>query len=254
MGNWNDIGSEIDNEQKGAKNPHVVVRHKYLSALSERTNRNTVAYYSAWLQKNAPQFEYLIGVNDEDKNGFMACFHKMDFSKGLDLILHSPGGDISATESIIHYFRSKFADDIRVFVPQLSMSGGTMIAFCGREIWMGSHSNLGPIDPQFGGQPASLVIREFERAKADITANPDLANLWSPIIGQMTPTYLTMCEQSVLWCRDIAADALSTGMLKSHADPKGRLKRLLNIFLTLIHIRPTDGISIVITVELLDSI
>ena len=220
MGNWNDISIEIDDEQKGAKNPHVIVRHRYLEKLSNHTGRNAVAYYSAWLQKNAPQSDYLTGINDEDKNGFMACFHKMDFSLGLDLILHSPGGDLAATESIIDYLRAKFADNIRVFIPQLSMSGGTMIAFCGKEIWMGSHSNLGPIDPQFGSQPASFVIKEFERARNDILANPELAQLWYPILSQYPPTYITTCERSITWAKDIAVAALSAGMLRSVTNPQ----------------------------------
>ncbi len=57
-------------------------------------------------------------------------------------------------------------------MPQLSMSGGTMIALAGKEIWMGLHSNLGPIDPQFGLQPAQLVLREFDKAWEEIKQDP----------------------------------------------------------------------------------
>lgn len=47
----------------------------------------------------------------------MAVIHKLDKDKGLDLILHTPGGDVAATESIIDYLQSIFKDNIRVIVP-----------------------------------------------------------------------------------------------------------------------------------------
>ena len=36
-------------------------------------------------------------VNDADKNGFMTAVHGLDRSKGLDLLLHTPGGGTAAT-------------------------------------------------------------------------------------------------------------------------------------------------------------
>ncbi len=63
-----------------------------------------------------------------DKNGFMTAINGIDTSKGLDLILHTPGGDTAATESIVDYLWSKFNGDVRCFVPQMAMSAGTMIA------------------------------------------------------------------------------------------------------------------------------
>jgi len=41
-----------------------------------------------------------------------ACNGLEDRSKGLDLILHTPGGDIAATESLVDYLHKMF-DDIR---------------------------------------------------------------------------------------------------------------------------------------------
>ncbi|MGI9255495.1 MAG: SDH family Clp fold serine proteinase [Salinispira sp.] len=95
------------------------------------TGRNVIVYYSGWLQKpNAPDSE----VNDSDKNRFMAVIHGLERDKGLDLFLHTPGGDIAATESLIDYLRAIFDDDIRVFIPQLAMSAGTMIACAAKVI------------------------------------------------------------------------------------------------------------------------
>jgi len=230
MSNWNTIHQEVGQVARDAKNPHDTIRHRYLSNFHSRTGRNVVAYYSGWLQKTGPQFSNIIGINDEDKNGFMACFHSLDWSLGLDLFIHSPGGSVAATDSIIHYIRSKFGDNIRVFVPQLSMSGGTMIAMCGREIWMGTHSNLGPIDPQYGSQPAHLVLQEFDRALKEIKADPDKIHVWRPILSQIPPTFISSCENAISWSADIATEALKSGMFASAKSADRKIKKIVDYF------------------------
>ena len=112
MPNWNEIFREVEVAAQTTEKPHDAVRHRYLKKFAEVTKRNVVLYYSGWLQKNEPRFTNLVSINDEDMNGFMACFHQLDFTKGLDLFIHTPGGEIAATESIINYIRSKFESDI----------------------------------------------------------------------------------------------------------------------------------------------
>ena len=162
MPNWNQLLDEIN----AAEGPHDVIRRRYLKEVSEITGRNVIIYYSGWLQK-----ENIAGIeiNDEDKNGFMTVIHELDRSAGLDLILHTPGGEMAATESLVEYLRSMFGTDIRAIVPQLAMSGGTMIACAGKEIFMGKQSSLGPIDPHYGGIPAHGIVEEFKRAKKEIS-------------------------------------------------------------------------------------
>ncbi len=103
MANFQEIFREVDAEARGAKTPHDVVRNKYLEQLAEKTERNVLAYYSGWLQKDDYRLDGQVSINDEDKNGFMACFHGQDFTKGLDLILHTPGGQVAATCSAAKY-------------------------------------------------------------------------------------------------------------------------------------------------------
>src|SRR5688572_13436447 len=101
MGNWNEVLKEI-------KSGHDEVRRTYLAKLHKLTKRNVLCYYSGWLQKTGANFNNVVSITDEDKGGFMSCFYGMDFKSGLDLVLHTPGGRVSATESLIHYLRSKF--------------------------------------------------------------------------------------------------------------------------------------------------
>jgi ATP-dependent protease ClpP protease subunit len=226
MPNWSEVLTEIRHEQQ--KNPGFnavdTVRRRYLHKIFDLTGRNTIAYYSGWLQK--PQARDT-AVSDKDKSGFMLTINKLDRSKGLDLILHTPGGDIAATESLVDYLYAMFNKDIRVIVPQISMSAGTMIALASKEIMMGKHSNLGPIDPQIGGLPAQAIIDEFERAKKDVRVNPSSAALWQVIIGKYNPTLLIACEQAMEWSEEIVSKWLEYNMCNGDKD---KVKKIVTKF------------------------
>ncbi len=226
MPNFNEVLLEIKNQQKKSKdlNSIDIIRRKYLRKLFSITKRNVIAYYSGWLQNaNSPNIE----VNDKDKMGFMLTVNQLDRLKGLDLILHTPGGDIAATESLVDYLYSIFDKNIRVIVPQISMSAGTMIAFSAKQIIMGRQSNLGPIDPQMGGLACQAVLDEFEQAKADIKANPEATPLWQVIISKYHPTFLGACKQAIDWSEIMVTKWLKENMLK---DKKSAVKKVMQTF------------------------
>lgn len=157
----------------------------------------------------------------------MLTINKLDRTKGLDLILHTPGGDIAATESLVDYLYSMFGKDIRVIVPQISMSAGTMIAFAAKEIVMGKHSNLGPIDPQMGGLACQAVLNEFEQAKDDIKINPQSAALWQVIISKYHPTFLGACKQAIEWSEKMVYAWLKDNMCSGD---ELRVNRIVDTF------------------------
>ena len=104
MPTWNGLLNEAHSNWKTT---YDTLRHKYLAELQEHTGRNVITYYSGWLQKREFIQHGAVGfdINDNDKNGLMATIHKLDRQKGLDLILHTPRGNIAATESIVDYLR-----------------------------------------------------------------------------------------------------------------------------------------------------
>jgi ATP-dependent protease ClpP protease subunit len=195
MPNWNSVLKEISLLQAtSTESAFDKVRRKYLKALFKHTGRNVIAYYSGFLSK--PRIEG-IEITDEDKNGFMLCIHELDRTKGIDLILHTPGGDGQATISLIEYLRSMFGTNMRAIVPQIAMSAGTMIACSCSDIVMGKQSSLGPIDPQFGIVGAANLLEEVKKAREDISRNPNLAAFWNPILSKITPSFLERCEWAV---------------------------------------------------------
>jgi len=204
-----------------------IVRRKYLKKLSEITGRNTILYYSGWLQKPIKQLGSLLSINDNDKNGFMTAIHGLDTEKGLDLILHTPGGDIGATESLIDYLRTKFGKNIRAIVPQLSMSGGTLMACACKQILMGRQSSLGPIDPQINGIPASGIIEEFKRAYEEISKDKNKIPVWQPIIARYSPALIGECEKAVQWSLDLARTNLEFGMFDGDEKAEEKIDGIL---------------------------
>ncbi len=204
-----------------AQNSIDLVRRSYLTNLHTKTGRNIIAYYSGWLSKpGLAQSE----INDEDKNGFMMAVHKLEKAKGLDLIIHTPGGSIAATQSIVNYLHKIFKRDIRAIIPQIAMSAGTMMACACTEIWMGKHSNLGPIDPHLRGVPAYGVVEEFKRAIKEVKKDPDKIKIWQQIIGQYRPTFLSQCENGIKWANEFVIQELADGMFSSMPKAKAMQK------------------------------
>ena len=218
MPNWNQLLDEIQRSVA----PQDFIRRRYANEIREVTGRNVILYYSGWLQKgNVPE----LSITDEDTNGFMTVIHELeDRDCGLDLILHTPGGEVAATESLVDYLRSTFGNDIRAVIPQLAMSAGTMIACASREIVMGKQSSLGPIDPQLEGIPAHGVVEEFETARSEIIENPNSVPVWQPIIARYPPAFIGECRKAIDWANEIAREWLASGMFgdepRSEADPK----------------------------------
>ena len=179
--------------------------------------------YSGFLQK--PNGD--VAIDDNDKNALMQAVYGLDKSKGLDIILHTPGGNTAATESIVNYLRSLFGNDIRAFIPQIAMSAGTMIALSCKEIVMGKQSNIGPIDPQFGGMSCAGVIEEFQNAINGIKADPASAPLWQMIISKYHPTFLGDCQKAIDWSEKMVTDWLCTNMLADHNSPEDDAKKIV---------------------------
>jgi ClpP class serine protease len=80
----------------------------------------------------------------------------------IDLILHTPGGLVLATEQIARAL-IRHPAKVTVFVPHYAMSGGTMLALASDEIVMDANAVLGPVDPQLGNFPAASIIKVVEQ-------------------------------------------------------------------------------------------
>src|SRR5579885_82016 len=115
MPTWGEIAKEIAAAQVPGKSPDFdSVRRKYLIQLNAYTKRAVILYSTRFVNPGNASPDVL-SINDEDLQGLMEVIHGIA-CKELDLILHSPGGQIDAAEAIVIYLRQKFSH-IRVIVP-----------------------------------------------------------------------------------------------------------------------------------------
>lgn len=200
----------------GTPSPHDILRRKYLKALSDRTGRATIVYATAWTEgkDNVTSSDVSVGLGDVP--GFMEAVSNVT-ERELDLFLHSPGGSAEAAEAIMAYLRTRF-DHIRAIVPLAAMSAATMMALACDQIMMGTHSQLGPIDPQLTIQtpegprsaPGQAIVDQFERAKRECQDPANIA-AWLPILRGYGPGLLAICDNQ----RDLAED-FATRSLEAH--------------------------------------
>lgn len=233
MPSWGDLLNELQPHQN--ENGEDVqgltiddLRNKYISQLSTITGRNTIAYYSGWLKPGKTQN---IDINDSDITGFMNALKGLDCSKGLDLILHTPGGNPTATEGIVKYLNSKFSNNIRVIVPQMAMSAGTMLACSANEILLAKHSCLGPIDPQYGGIPAYNIINEFREAKADLDNNVNSKTYWELQLKKYPAAFFYTVLDSIRLSSVLVTEWLGDCMFADEtngADKKRKISKIVN--------------------------
>lgn len=221
MPSWSDLQDELNRTDPDKRGDYIVSRsQESVAFIAERYDRNVLYYASSFLQK--PHVPGLFtSINMEDINGFMAGVHGHDFSKGLLLVLHTPGGMAEAAQTIVSYLRSKFSA-IDVLVPTYAMSAGTMIALGCDRIVMGRQSQLGPTDPQLivgdGSFSAHSIVEQFEEAKTEISQNPVLAHAWAPVLRSFGPALLQEARKSISYGQSLVQDWLQKHMFSDRSD------------------------------------
>lgn len=224
----NDIYDQISKTQAEAPDR---IRREYLKELAVFTGNDTIIYSTSFTSgKPAPPNS--VSINIQDIQGFMGAMHSLK-SANLDLILHSPGGSLEATEQIVKYLRSKY-HYIRAIIPQNAMSAATMLACACDEIVMGKHSAIGPIDPQItvntgGGAftaPAQSILDEFEKAKEEIINNPKSAAIWIKRIDKYPVGFIQICQNTIALSQERVSEWLATWMLAKDPDRDSKSKRI----------------------------
>jgi len=96
-------------------------------------------------------------INIEDSEAILRAIRLTDDNVPIDIILHTPGGLVLATEQIA-FALIRHKAKVTVFIPHYAMSGGTMLSLAADEIVMDENAVLGPVDPQLGQYPAISIL------------------------------------------------------------------------------------------------
>lgn len=195
-----------------------------LQRFERKTGRNVVLCHSGFLKVQSAH----VTIMHEDMEAYMNAFNGLDKRKGLDVILHTPGGYVDAAEGIGNYWRSVFFGNVEAYIPHLAFSCGTLLAFACKTIHMTKASGLGPVDPAFGGRRVESIIADFEHAFRDVAANPNLALIWNPILEKHGPCAYEEALRAREHSAEIARTWLKTGMLRNA--PEKNVEAIVSIF------------------------
>jgi hypothetical protein len=184
-------------------------------------------------------FRFPVMLDDGDADMLEGVLQKADLSRGLALVISSPGGDGLAAERIINVCRHYSATgEYWVVVPSKAKSAATIICFGASQIIMGGTSELGPIDPQIFIPQTGLerfsvynVVKSYEnlfrRAVSETSGN------LQPYLQQLDRYDEREIEEfraALALSEDIAVRSLRSGMLPRKSPAK--IKKDLNVFLT----------------------
>ena len=229
MASWSELLDQFRNQVESDPNWLDNKLRERLDAISRRRGAGAVIFYaSAFLQKVGDN----VSIAREDINGFMNALYEAPMDNGLTLMLHTPGGDPNAVESIVEYLHAKF-ERIEVIVPYLAMSGGAMISLASDLLILGRQSQLGPIDPQFfiGNKvhSARAIQEGFNKARDDIEKDTKLAHLWAPILQNMGPSLVLEADKALAYSKELVTNWLCERMLKETTNEGERTRKANDI-------------------------
>ena len=104
-------------------------------------------------------------ITRDDVLPFHDLLRNIDKNTNIELLLHTVGGDIDATEKIVNMIRDRVgAASFRIVVPDYAKSAGTLMVLGADRVVMSDSSELGPIDPQVvrvegDGQRVSVSVQ-----------------------------------------------------------------------------------------------
>ena len=206
-------------------------RSPLFAKLEEKFERPVVSFFTS--------FSYPVMLDDSDVDMFVGLLQMIDLSKGLVLIVSSPGGDGLAAERMIKTCR-RFSGtgDYWVIVPGKAKSAASMLCFGASKIFMGPTSELGPVDPQVlindNNITRSIPAYHIVTSYRDLfkKAVEEKGNL-EPYLQQLQKYeehVIRNYESAIELSKDISIRALITGMMDQCT--KEQIEDKVKIFLT----------------------
>jgi ClpP class serine protease len=143
-------------------------------------------------------------IDIEDSEAVLRAIRLTDDATPIDLVLHTPGGLVLASEQIA-YALKRHPGKVTVIVPHYAMSGGTLLALAADEILMDPAAVLGPVDPQLGDMPAASLIRVVEKKPLER-------------LDDRTLVLADVAEKAVRHMKQVVRDLLTERMGQKDAD------------------------------------
>ena len=226
----------LEEESQTVKNARTARKKLIQSLEQELKSRTVVSFFTS--------FSHPVMIDAQDVEVLEDVLHHTDLTKGLALIISSPGGDALAAERIIKACKSySGTGDFWVIIPSKAKSAATIISLGASKIIAGPTSELGPIDPQLRTinpetkQPLNFSVFNilksyddlFEKAtkrEAGIDIRPYLQQL-----SYFDPKEIEEYRMQLELSGDLAIRALQAGMMQGKE--RDEIERSIEPFLSL---------------------
>lgn len=217
------ILSEIKQDQS--------TRKKYIIAVEKLLEgRPLVSFFTS--------FNYPVSIDDSDCDMLQSILQTLDTSKGLALMISTPGGDGLAAERIVNTCRAySGTGDYWAIVPGKAKSAGTIVAMGASKIIMAPSSELGPVDPQIfrveNGQKkvfsAHSLVTGYDRLFNEATAANGRLEPYLQQLSNYDDREINVYRSLITLSENISVKVLSTGMMSGK--PTEKIKKAIEIFL-----------------------
>lgn len=137
-------------------------RLRLLREIEEKRNSRVIAMIHRQESMSILGIPMARYIDIQDSEEVLRAIKLTDPKVPIDVILHTPGGLVLASEQIANAL-ARHTSKVTVFVPHYAMSGGTMIALAADEIVMDENAVLGPVDPQIGQYPAVSILSVLDQ-------------------------------------------------------------------------------------------
>jgi ClpP class serine protease len=209
---------------------HITRRKLYID-LEKELQMPVVSFFTS--------FHFPVLIQDDDAKMIEGLLQKIDLTKGLALIVNSPGGIGLAAERIINVCNSySGTGGFITIVPGMAKSAATMLCMGSSKILMSKTSELGPIDPQVqllkDNNKFNIAVFNVVQSYRDLfnEAVKTTGNL-QPYLQQLAlydARQIKDYEAAIELSEDVAIRALHSGMMNGTS--KEEIRKKIKVFLT----------------------
>ena len=212
-----------------ASNSERYQRQDIIKQIQVRTGRRLICYVAG----NRPECM----INMADTMPFVDLLHNARDGEDIDLLLHTRGGNVDAAEKLIRLVRSKVGDgQLRIIVPELAKSAGTVMVLGADSVVMSDTSELGPIDPQMrfpdGRGTATWhsvqsYLDAYDEYYEKVMGQPENAAA-TIMLAKISPYTVKQCRAVMARARQSAESLLRHGMFRKGGNYTRTVDELLD--------------------------
>jgi hypothetical protein len=183
-------------------------------------------------------FSHAVGIDNDDCDMLQSVLQHIDLSKGLALMVDSPGGDGLAAELIVNTCRAySGTNDYWAIVPGSAKSAASIICMGASKIVMADTSQLGPVDPQiirreganYRQFSAYNLVSSYDKLFKEAVQTKGNLEPFLQQLQSFNITDINHYRDLISLAEDIAIKILKSGMMKKRT--KAQIRKCIELFL-----------------------